>query len=189
MPTLQRCGWVTADPLYINYHDKEWGAPIYDRRHLFEMLCLEGQQAGLSWLQVLKRRDAYRHHFAHFQPESVAQFTPQDILNLLQKPALIRNKAKLSAIIANANALLCMEKGGEPFVSFIWSFVDNQPKISNYDDYRAIPAFGSEARLLSTALKERDFSFVGPTICQAFLQACGLMIDHETHCFCHSSHR
>ena len=189
MLSLHRCGWVTADPLYLHYHDEEWGVPVYDRRQLFEMLCLEGQQAGLSWLQLLKRRDAYRHHFAHFQPESVAQFTSQDILNLLQKPALIRNKAKLSAIVTNANALLRMEKNGENFVSFIWSFVDNQPKISNFTDYKATPPFGLEALSLSKALKKRDFSFVGPTICQAFMQACGLMIEHETNCLCHPSHR
>jgi DNA-3-methyladenine glycosylase I len=189
MLSLQRCGWVTADPLYVHYHDEEWGVPVYDRQHLFEMLSLEGQQAGLSWLQVLKRREAYRQHFAHFHPESVAQFTSQDILNLLQKPALIRNKAKLSAIVTNANALLRMENSGESFISFIWSFVDDQPKISNFADYKAMPAFGSEALSLSKALKKRGFNFVGPTICHAFLQACGLLIDHQTNCFCHPKNR
>lgn len=189
MLSLQRCGWVTADPIYLQYHDEEWGVPVYDRQHLFGMLCLEGQQAGLTWLQILKRRDAYRRHFSNFEPESVAQFTSQDILNLLQKPALIRNKAKLSAIVNNAKALLRMEAIGEPFVSFVWSFVGNQPKIANFTNYKAIPAFGQEAFSLSKALKQRGFSYVGPTTCHSFLQACGLIIEHETNCFCHPSHR
>lgn len=180
-----RCGWVSADPEYIAYHDNEWGKTVKQRNTLFEMLCLEGQQAGLSWLQILKRRQAYRQHFYDFVPEQVATLNSAELQQRLQSPQLIRNQAKLASIINNARALLQMESKQIEFVQFIWQFVDYQPKISHYHDYKHIPAWTDLSTRMSRSLKQHGFKFVGPTICQSFMQACGLFIDHEIQCFCH----
>ncbi len=183
--TKIRCGWVSADPEYLAYHDNEWGKTIKDRNKLFEMLCLEGQQAGLSWLQILKRRQAYRQYFYDFIPEQVATMTAQDLQQRLQIPTLIRNRSKLASIITNAQALLKMEHQQIEFVSFIWQFVGGQPKISHYSDFKQIPPQTDRSTKMSTCLKQHGFKFVGPTICQSFMQACGLLIDHERQCHCH----
>ena len=182
---MQRCGWVTQDPLYLAYHDKEWGVPQTDRRALFEMICLEGQQAGLSWITVLKKRENYRRAFHEFDPSAVALMNESDLERLLQNAGIIRHRGKLEAIINNARAMLALEATGEDFSRFIWSFVDNQPILHRYADYKDAPTTSEPAIALSKALKKRGFKFVGPTTCHSFLQACGLINDHQTSCFCH----
>ena len=182
---MQRCGWVTQDPLYLAYHDNEWGVPQTDKRALFEMLCLEGQQAGLSWITVLKKRENYRRAFHEFDPDAVALMDEADLQRLLQNSGIIRHRGKLEAIIHNARAMLALEAEGEDFSRFIWSFVDNQPILHRYADYKEAPTTSEPAIALSKALKKRGFKFVGPTTCHSFLQACGLINDHQTSCFCH----
>lgn len=170
---MQRCGWVTQDPLYLDYHDNEWGVPQRDGKKLFEMICLEGQQAGLSWITVLKKRENYRHAFHNFDPQRVAAMTAQDVDNLLQNAGIIRHRGKIEAIIGNARAYLAMEANGESFSDFIWGFVDNQPQIAHAALLAEIPASTPVSDALSKALKKRGFKFVGSTICYAFMQACG----------------
>lgn len=179
---MQRCGWVTQEPLYIAYHDKEWGVPQTDGKKLFEMICLEGQQAGLSWITVLKKRENYRQNFYHFDPERIAAMQEADVERLMLDAGIIRHRGKIQAIIANARAYLEMEKKGEPFAAFVWSFVDNHPIV-----HRAgtIPASTPISDALAKALKQRGFKFVGTTICYSFMQACGLVNDHVIDCFCH----
>lgn len=183
---LQRCGWVTQDPLYLAYHDEEWGVPVIDTRALFEMLCLEGQMAGLSWLTVLKKRENYRQAFHQFAPQTVAQMSEADVERLMQDSGIIRHRGKINAIIANARALLAMETEGESFSHFVWAFVDHTPQRHHFADYRAAPAFSPASDALSKALKKRGFKFVGTTTCYSFMQACGLIIDHTTDCFCYA---
>lgn len=184
---LIRCDWVSNDTLYIDYHDNEWGKPTYDRLTLFAMLCLEGQQAGLSWYTVLKKRAHYYTSFANFIPEKVAIFTDEQIELLLQDTGLIRNRLKLFAIVKNAKALLAMEASGENFSDFLWAFVNNAPKINTFNAISEIPAVTDEAVAMSNALKKRGFTFVGPTICYAFMQACGLINDHIMSCHCRTN--
>lgn len=183
--SMVRCGWVTTEPLYLDYHDQEWGTPITDTRKLFEMLCLEGQQAGLSWITVLKKRENYRQAFYNFEPQRLAIMTEQDIKDRLQDSGLIRHSGKLNAIVTNAKAYLAMEAAGENFVTFIWHFVNGEPLVNHWVQPSDVPASTSCSIALSKALKKRGFKFVGPTICYAFMQACGLVNDHLTHCFCH----
>lgn len=186
---LQRCGWVTQDPLYLAYHDEEWGVPVTDTRALFEMLCLEGQMAGLSWLTVLKKRENYRRAFHQFAPQRVAQMSEADVEQLMQDSGIIRHRGKINAIIANARALLAMEREGESFSDFVWAFVDHSPQRHCFADYRAAPTFSPVSDALSKALKKRGFKFVGTTTCYSFMQACGLIIDHTTDCFCHADNQ
>ncbi|MCV2512267.1 DNA-3-methyladenine glycosylase I [Leclercia pneumoniae] len=183
---MQRCGWVSEDPLYIAYHDKEWGVPETDRRYLFEMICLEGQQAGLSWITVLKKRENYRQAFHHFDPEKVAEMTEDDVERLVQDAGIIRHRGKIQAIIGNARALLAMEANGEAFSDFIWSFVGHQPQLTQATTLAEVPASTPTSDALSKALKKRGFKFVGTTICYAFMQASGMVNDHVTSCFCYS---
>lgn len=182
---MQRCGWVTQDPLYLDYHDNEWGVPQRDGKKLFEMICLEGQQAGLSWITVLKKRENYRHAFHNFDPQRVAAMTAQDVDNLLQNAGIIRHRGKIEAIIGNARAYLAMEANGESFSDFIWGFVDNQPQIAHAALLAEIPTSTPVSDALSKALKKRGFKFVGSTICYAFMQACGLVNDHVVGCICY----
>lgn len=182
---MQRCGWVTQDPIYLSYHDKEWGIAQTDKRALFEMLCLEGQQAGLSWITVLKKRENYRRAFHHFDPQAIGLMDEQDLDRLLLDSGIIRHRGKLAAIIANAQAFLAMEAKGEDFSRFVWRFVDNEPVIHRFSHYKLAPTTSEPAVALSKALKHRGFKFVGPTICHSFMQACGLISDHQTNCFCH----
>ena len=181
---MQRCGWVTQDPLYLDYHDNEWGIPQTDRKKLFEMICLEGQQAGLSWITVLKKRENYRRCFHDFDPEKVAAMGPEDVERLVLDAGIIRHRGKIEAIINNARALLAMEQNGEPFAEFIWSFTDHAPQVTQAATLAGIPASTPVSDALSKALKKRGFKFVGTTICYAFMQACGLVNDHVTGCFC-----
>lgn len=182
---MQRCGWVSQDPLYIDYHDKEWGVAQRDGQQLFEMICLEGQQAGLSWITVLKKRENYRRAFHHFDPRKVAAMTEEDVERLVLDAGIIRHRGKIQAIIGNARAYLAMEENGEPFVDFVWSFVDNTPIVTQAAELSGIPTSTPASDTLSKALKKRGFKFVGTTICYSFMQACGLVNDHVTGCFCH----
>lgn len=173
--TIARCRWVSENTLYQDYHDKEWGKPEYDARKLFEQLCLEGQQAGLAWITVLKKRAHYRAAFFDFEPEKIAAMSEADIECRMQNAGLIRHRAKLNAIVKNARAFLAMNAAGEDFVDFIWSFAQEK----NRRDEMA-------AKRMSKALKKRGFVFVGETTCYAFMQAVGLVDDHEAGCFLHS---
>ena len=179
----KRCSWVSNDPLYIDYHDNEWGYPQYDSLKLFEKICLEGQQAGLSWVTVLKKRDEYRRCFFNFQPEKIIQLTATDIELLLENKGLIRNRLKLNSIVKNAHAYLAMQNNNESFSQFIWSFVDGKPIINHFKDKSEVPVSTEISDKMSKALKKRGFTFVGTTICYAFMQAMGLVNDHFEDCF------
>ena len=182
---MQRCGWVSQDQLYIDYHDQEWGVPEKDGKKLFEMICLEGQQAGLSWITVLKKRENYRAAFHLFDPVKVAAMTDEDVERLVLDAGIIRHRGKIQAIIGNARAYLAMAQNGEPFSDFVWSFVDHTPKVTQAATLGEIPTSTAASDALSKALKKRGFKFVGTTICYSFMQACGLVNDHITGCFCH----
>ncbi|PXV16334.1 DNA-3-methyladenine glycosylase I, partial [Salmonella enterica subsp. enterica serovar Newport] len=177
---MQRCDWVSQDPLYIAYHDNEWGVPETDSRKLFEMICLEGQQAGLSWITVLKKRENYRACFHQFDPVRIAAMQEEDVEHLLQNTGIIRHRGKIQAIISNARAWLAMEQNGESFADFVWSFVDGQPQITQAASLDEIPTSIPASDALAKALKKRGFKFVGTTICYSFMQACGLVNDHIT---------
>ena len=173
-------------PIYRDYHDNEWGKPQFDEQKLFEKLCLEGQQAGLSWITILKKRENYRNAFFQFDPEKVAQMTAEDIDQCMQNPGLIRYRAKLEAIVKNAQAFLAMKKCGENFSDFIWSFVNYQPQMNDVPELSVVPAQTPTSIEMSKALKKRGFVFVGPTTCYAFMQSIGLVNDHWNQCHCKS---
>lgn len=186
---MERCGWVSQDPLYIAYHDNEWGVPETDRKKLFEMICLEGQQAGLSWITVLKKRENYRACFHQFDPVKVAAMQEEDVERLVQDAGIIRHRGKIQAIIGNARAYLQMEQNGEPFVDFVWSFVNHQPQVTQATTLSEIPTSTPASDALSKALKKRGFKFVGTTICYSFMQACGLVNDHVVGCCCYPGNK
>ncbi|EEV1377326.1 DNA-3-methyladenine glycosylase I [Escherichia coli] len=186
---MERCGWVSQDPLYIAYHDNEWGVPETDSKKLFEMICLEGQQAGLSWITVLKKRENYRACFHQFDPVKVAAMQEEDVKRLVQDAGIIRHRGKIQAIIGNARAYLQMEQNGEPFVDFVWSFVNHQPQVTQATTLSEIPTSTSASDALSKALKKRGFKFVGTTICYSFMQACGLVNDHVVGCCCYPGNK
>jgi DNA-3-methyladenine glycosylase I len=168
--TMTRCSWVSNDPLYIEYHDKEWGVPIKDGRVLFEMLCLEGQQAGLSWITVLRKRENYRRCFHQFVPERIAEMTEQDVETLVLESGIIRHRGKIQAIITNAKAWLEMQASGEDFSTFVWQFVDHQPIVNSPQGPGEVLAKTEISDAMSKALKKRGFKFIGSTICYAFMQ-------------------
>lgn len=182
---MQRCGWVSQDQLYIDYHDNEWGVPEKGGQKLFEMICLEGQQAGLSWITVLKKRENYRRCFYNFDPVRVAAMQEEDVERLVLDAGIIRHRGKIQAIIGNARAFLAMEQNGEPFSDFVWGFVDHQPQVTTAATLGEIPTSTPASDALSKALKKRGFKFVGTTICYSFMQACGLVNDHISGCICH----
>ena len=186
---MERCGRVSQDPLYIAYHDEEWGVPETDGKKLFEMICLEGQQAGLSWITVLKKRENYRACFHQFDPVKVAAMQEEDVERLVQDAGIIRHRGKIQAIIGNARAYLQMEQNGEPFVDFVWSFVNHQPQVTQATTLSEIPTSTSASDALSKALKKRGFKFVGTTICYSFMQACGLVNDHVVGCCCYPGNK
>ncbi|EEZ8066813.1 DNA-3-methyladenine glycosylase I [Escherichia coli] len=186
---MERCGWVSQDPLYIAYHDNEWGVPETDSKKLFEMICLEGQQAGLSWITVLKKRENYRACFHQFDPVKVAAMQEEDVERLVQDAGIIRHRGKIQAIIGNARAYLQMEQNGEPFVDFVWSFVNHQPQVTQATTLSEIPTSTSASDALSKALKKRGFKFVGTTICYSFMQAYGLVNDHVVGCCCYPGNK
>ena len=181
MPT--RCAWVTDDPLYLAYHDTEWGVPVYDERALFEFLVLETFQAGLSWLTVLKKRENFREAFDGFEIEKVATYDEAKIQALLDDPGIIRNKIKVRSSVSNAQAFLEVQEAFGSFNRYSWGFVDGQPKINRWRSLAEVPAFTREAEAFSRDLKARGFKFVGPTVVYAFMQATGRVMDHTKDCF------
>lgn len=181
-----RCGWGDwTDPLYLAYHDEEWGLPSHDRRHLFEMLVLEGAQAGLSWTTILRKREGYRAAFAGFEPELVAAFGPDDVHRLMLDPGIVRNRAKIESAIDNGRAVLALEASGTAFVEYLWSFVGGRA-LQNAFAGGDVPAETAESQAMSKDLKKRGFRFVGPTTCYALMQATGLVNDHAVECFRHA---
>lgn len=180
--TIQRCGWCSSDPIYIAYHDQEWGRPVYDEAHLFEMLCLEGQQAGLSWITVLKKREAYRQHFFQHGIKYIAQLSDDALAIIVQDSSIIRHIGKLQAIRSNAQAWLQLKQDGINPVEFLWSFTQQKMINNDVPDYRTAPAQTTESQHMSKTLKKKGFKFVGPTICYAFMQAVGMVNDHENSC-------
>jgi DNA-3-methyladenine glycosylase I len=181
-----RCGWGDwNDPHYLQYHDEEWGTPSRDRGHLFELLVLEGAQAGLSWTTILHKRGGYRAAFAGFSPEAVAAFGPDDVDRLMLDAGIVRNRAKIESAIDNARAVLALEAGGVSFVDHLWSFVGGHALQNRFTTTGELPAETSESAALSKDLKKRGFRFVGPTTMYAFMQAVGLVNDHTLDCFRH----
>lgn len=178
-----RCVWAGSDPLYLAYHDQEWGVPVHDDRLLFEFLVLEGAQAGLSWITILRKRDAYRVAFDQFDPAKVAAYDDAKIEALLQNPGIVRNRLKVRAAVLNARGVLAIQDEFGSFAAFLWGFVGGQPRRNAWTSMREIPAETDESRAMSKALLKRGFKFVGPTICYAFMQACGLVNDHTVDCF------
>lgn len=179
-----RCNWCGESELYVKYHDEEWGKPEFNSIKLFEKICLEGQQAGLSWITVLKKREAYRQAFHQFDPVKIAQMTEKDLDQLMQNAGLIRHRAKLEAIIKNAKAYLAMQEKDEDFSEFIWGFVNHQPQINDVPSLQTVPAKTDTSKAMSKALKKRGFVFVGETTCYAFMQSMGLVDDHLNDCIC-----
>ena len=180
--TIQRCSWCSNDPLYIAYHDDEWGKVEYDEARLFEMICLEGQQAGLSWITVLKKREHYRSHFFQYPIEKIAALTNDQLENKLSDAGLIRHLGKLKAIRDNAIAWLKLKEEVGDVSAWLWNFVDHQIPNNDVVNYREAPAQTEISQKLSKTLKKRGFKFVGPTTCYAFMQAVGMVNDHENHC-------
>lgn len=183
MKNKTRCAWVTEDPLYIHYHDTEWGVPIYDDQKLFEFLILEGAQAGLSWITILKKRENYRAAFDNFNPKKIARYDQNKIKKLLQNEGIVRNRLKIEATIQNAKAYLEILKTHKSFADFIWQFVDGKPIINRVKNIKTIPAKTMISDIMSKTLKKHGFKFVGSTICYAFMQAVGMVNDHIATCF------
>lgn len=179
-PERPRCSWAQTDPLLAAYHDTEWGKPEHDSRALWEKLMLDGFQAGLAWITILRKRDAFRAGFANFDPVKVAHFGEDDVVRLLGNAGIVRSRAKIEATIGNARAFLAMETSGEDFASFVWRFVGGTTIVSNG---RTTRTRSPESEALSAALKTRGFKFAGPVITYAWMQACGLIDDHEAPCF------
>ena len=184
---MKRCSWVTDDPIYIKYHDREWGVPLHDDIKLFEMLILEGAQAGLSWITILKRREAYRVAYDGFDPVKIAKWNIKKFNRLLRDPGIIRNKLKIEAAIVNARAYLKVIDEFKSFDEFIWSFVDGRPIQNSWQESGQIPTAAPESDRMSKELKLRGYKFVGPTICYAFMQAVGMVNDHVIDCFRYES--
>src|SRR2546426_1430901 len=180
---LKRCAWALGDPVLLEYHDTEWGVPEHDDRKLFEFLVLEGVQAGLSWLTVLKKRENYRRAFDGFDPQRIAQYDSKKVRSLLADAGIIRNRAKIAAAIGNAKAFLTVQKEFGSFDAYIWRFADSGPKASRRRTLKQIPARTKDSDQMSEALKGRGFKFVGSTICYAYMQAVGIVNDHLTYCF------
>lgn len=178
-----RCGWVTSDPLYLSYHDAEWGVPEYDDRKLFELLILEGAQAGLSWLTILKKREHYRSAFAKFDAKKITTFTDCDVAKLLTNEGIVRNRLKIAATIQNARSFLVVQKEHGSFANYLWQFVDGKPKTNAWKTLKDVPAKTAESDVMSKDLSKRGFKFVGSTICYAFMQATGMVNDHLVDCF------
>ncbi|MCB0163607.1 MAG: DNA-3-methyladenine glycosylase I [Anaerolineae bacterium] len=178
-----RCAWVGDDPLYIAYHDEEWGVPVHDDQHLFEMLILEGAQAGLSWITILRKRENYRLAFDHFDVATVAGYDAAKIEALLANPGIVRNRRKIEATVQNAKAFLAVQEAFGSFDTYIWQFVGGQPIQNARASLADIPAQTPESTAMSKDLRKRGFNFVGPTICYAFMQATGMVNDHVVDCF------
>jgi DNA-3-methyladenine glycosylase I len=178
-----RCQWCGDDPLYIHYHDTEWGVPVRDDRKLFEFLVLDGAQAGLSWLTILKKRRNYRRAFDRFDPEKIARYSEPKITSLLSNPGIVRNRKKIESAVTNARAMLAVQSETGSFSDYLWQFVDGVTIKNRYQSIDQIPARTDASEAMSRELKRRGFRFVGPTICYAFMQAAGMVNDHIVSCF------
>ncbi|VAW65513.1 DNA-3-methyladenine glycosylase [hydrothermal vent metagenome] len=185
MVKKKRCDWVGENELYQKYHDEEWGMPSYDDRHLFEMLNLEGAQAGLSWITVLKKRQTYKKAFDNFEAKKISRYTQKKIDKLLQNPGIIRNKLKVNAAITNAKIYLEIQKEYGSFSEYIWQFVNGKPIVNKWKKLSEVPVSTKESDVMSKALKKRGFKFIGTTICYAYMQAVGMVNDHTTDCACY----
>jgi DNA-3-methyladenine glycosylase I len=183
--TRERCAWCGTDPLYLAYHDREWGVPVHDDRRLFEMLVLEGAQAGLNWLTILRKREHYRRAFDDFDPERIACYDEGQIARLLADPGIVRNRRKIEAAIDNARGCLTIRERHGGLGPFLWRYVDFSPRRNAWRSLAEVPARTAEAEAMSRDLKRLGFAFVGPTICYAFMQAVGMVNDHAIHCFRH----
>jgi DNA-3-methyladenine glycosylase I len=181
-----RCQWAGTDPLYVAYHDLEWGVPVHDDRTIFEFLILEGAQAGLSWSTILKKRDAYRAAFDNFDPTVVAAYDETKVAELLANPGIVRNRAKIASAIKNAQAFLAVQQEFGSFDAYTWQFVGGRPKQNSWQSLSEIPASTPESEAMSKDLRKRGFNFVGPTICYAHMQATGMVNDHVVDCFRYS---
>ena len=180
----ERCGWCGTEPIYVDYHDTEWGVPEYDPRALWEKLVLDGFQAGLSWITILRKRDAFRAEFEGFDPERIARWDAKNVENALQNPGIIRHRGKIEGTIRSAQLFLEIESG-EGFTPYLWGFVGGKPVQNGWTSMAQVPAATEESTAMSKALKKRGFNFCGPVICYAFMQATGMVNDHITSCHCH----
>ncbi|MEK4299974.1 DNA-3-methyladenine glycosylase I [Oceanobacillus sp. FSL W8-0428] len=180
----ERCAWVSEEPIYIAYHDEEWGTPVFgDDRYLFEMLTLEGAQAGLSWITILKRRENYRRAFDNFEVDVIAAYSDEKVEALMQDEGIIRNRRKIESVIKNAKAFQQVQEEYGSFDQYIWGFVDRKPIVNQWKKHEDVPAQTDLSKQISKDLKKRGFSFVGPVICYSFMQATGMVNDHTTNCF------
>lgn len=185
-----RCNWVVMkEPLYIEYHDKEWGVPVYDDRLLFEMLCLEGAQAGLSWWTILQKRENYRKAFDNFDAEKIVQYTDDKLQSLKENSGIVRNRLKIQSVVTNAKAFLKIQQEYGSFSNYIWSFVDNKPIVNHWETVNDVPITNEISDKMSKKLKKDGFKFVGSTICYSYMQAVGMVNDHTLNCFCHPSNK
>lgn len=178
-----RCQWAGDDPLYTLYHDTEWGVPVHDDRKLFEMLTLEGAQAGLRWITILRKREQYRNAFSQFNAKIISLYTARKIAALMNDTGIVRNRLKIHSVVNNAKIFLSIQKEYGSFDRYIWQFVHGKPIVNARKSLKDIPATTAESDAMSKDLKKRGFKFVGSTICYAFMQACGMVNDHEMHCF------
>ena len=185
---MQRCPWCGDDPLYVSYHDTEWGVPLHDERALFEFLILEGAQAGLSWLTILRKRENYRRAFNGFDAERIARYGSEDVARLMSDAGIVRNRLKIEAAIANAKATLALHAQGDSLDKLLWQFVDGKPVVNRWRNVREIPATTPTSEALSKELKRRGFRFVGATVCYAHMQATGMVNDHLVTCPRHAAH-
>ena len=180
----ERCGWCGTEPIYVDYHDNEWGVPEYDPRALWEKLVLDGFQAGLSWITILRKRDAFREEFEGFDPERIARWDAKNVENALQNPGIIRHRGKIEGTIRSAKLFLEIESA-DGFTPYLWGFVGGKPVQNGWTSMGQVPAATDESTAMSKALKKRGFTFCGPVICYAFMQATGMVNDHITSCHCH----
>ena len=182
---VQRCWWCGDDELYQQYHDLEWGVPVHDDRELFEFLCLEGAQAGLSWITILRKREHYRKVFDRFDAHKIVHYSDSKIAELLQDPGIVRNRLKVNGFVKNARAYLELQQQGLTLDAYLWDFVDGKPLQNNRKSMQDVPATSAVSDAMAKDMKKRGFTFVGSTICYAFMQAAGLVNDHLTGCFRH----
>lgn len=182
---MKRCGWCGTDSLYVDYHDKEWGVPLHDERKLFELLCLEGAQAGLSWLTILKKRDGYRAAFDNFDIEKIVRYSEVDVQRLREDKNIVRNRLKIGSVVQNAKSLLQLHSEGETLDQYLWRYVDGVPIQNRWKDTAELPASTTLSEQMSHDLKKKGFKFVGPTICYAFMQSMGMVNDHLLDCYRH----
>ena len=182
---IKRCGWSSDKDLYIQYHDTEWGVPVYDDQVLFEMLCLEGAQAGLSWWTILQKREHYKKVFDDFEAEKIIHYTEDKLASLMEDKGIVRNKRKIQSVVTNAEAFLRIQKEYGSFSSYIWNFVGGNPIINHWETLQDVPASTEISDKMSKQLKKDGFKFVGTTICYSFMQAVGMVNDHILECFCH----